>query len=63
VGRKSGTFLKEISKNRKLELADTFLMILRPAENLNWGFREIVLKKPMIQTFYEKNETCRTPRA
>ena len=63
MGKTSGACLKEIAKNRKLELLDTFLMILRPAENLNWAFRGIVLKKPMIQTFYEKNETRRTPRA
>jgi hypothetical protein len=51
VGRTSGTYLKEISKNQKLELLDTFLIILRPAENLNWGFGEIATLKPMVQDF------------
>jgi hypothetical protein len=38
-------------------------MILRPAENPGRGFHQTVPSKPMIQTFYEKNETCRTPGA
>jgi hypothetical protein len=38
-------------------------MILRPAKNLCGGFHQTVPSKPMIQTFYEKNETCGTPRA